>query len=111
MILGKNEQLVPSFPTGKLNDLSRRVSSLESASAINSFETVSLNLNALDSTLNYDGSGNISSIVYSNGITKTLNYTDGNVTSIVLSGTTPGGIELTKTLTYTDGDVTGITYT
>lgn len=75
-----------------------------------SFETVSANLSAYDNTLNYDGSGNITSIVYSNGVTKTFNYTGADITSIVLSGSTPDGIELTKTLTYTSGDVTGIAY-
>jgi hypothetical protein len=76
----------------------------------NTFETVSANLSAYDYTINYNGSGDVSSIVYSNGVTKTLNYTSGNVTSIVLSGSTPSNISLTKTLTYTSGDVTGITY-
>lgn len=75
-----------------------------------SFETVSSNLSSYANTLNYDGNGDITSIEYSNGVTKTFNYTDGDITSIVLSGSTPSGIALTKTLTYTDGDVTGITY-
>ncbi len=76
----------------------------------NSFETVSANLSAYDNVLNYDGSGNITSIIYSNGVTKTFNYTGADITSIVLSGATPGGIELTKTLTYSSGSVVGITY-
>jgi len=76
----------------------------------NSFETVSANLSAYDNVLNYDGSGNITSITYSNGVTKTFNYTGADITSIVLSGATPGGIELTKTLTYSSGSVVGITY-
>lgn len=76
----------------------------------NSFETVSSNLSAYNYVINYNMSGDISSIVYSNGITKTLNYTGDDITSIVLSGSTPSGISLTKTLTYTSGNVTGITY-
>lgn len=76
-----------------------------------SFETVSANLSAYDSDLNYDVNGDITDIVYSNGVTKTFNYTGTDITSIVLSGSTPGGISLTKTLTYTSGDVTGIAYT
>jgi len=76
----------------------------------NSFETVSANLGAYDNTLNYDVNDNITSIVYSNGVTKTFNYTGSDITSIVLSGSTPGSIDLTKTLTYTSGDVTAITY-
>jgi len=75
-----------------------------------SFETVSANLSAYDYTINYNGSGDVSSIVYSNGVTKTLNYTSGNVTSIVLSGATPQGVDLTKTLIYTGDDVTSIAY-
>lgn len=75
-----------------------------------SFETVSANLSSVDYTLNYDINGNITSIDYSNGIIKTFNYTGEDITSIVLSGSTPGGIELTKTLTYVDGDITEISY-
>jgi len=82
----------------------------QSGSSSNSFETVSANLSAYSNTLNYNGNGDITSIVYSNGVTKTFNYTGDDITSIVLSGSTPSGISLTKTLTYTDGDVTGITY-
>ena len=74
-----------------------------------SFETVSKNLEALNSTLNYTGD-NLTSIVYTNGVTKTLNYSSGNLISIVLSGSTPAGIDLTKTLAYTGDNLTGITY-
>lgn len=76
-----------------------------------SFETVSANLSNYDNSLNYDVNGDITNIVYSNGVTKTFNYTGADITSIVLSGSTPSGVSLTKTLTYTSGDVTGITYT
>lgn len=82
-----------------------------SGSLGDSFETVSANLVAYDNNLNYDVNGNITDIVYSNGVTKTFNYTGSDITSIVLSGSTPSGISLTKTLTYTSGDVTGIAYT
>lgn len=76
-----------------------------------SFETVSKNLQSYDYTINYNGSGDVSSIVYSAGITKTFNYTSGDITSIVLSGSTPSGIDLTKSLTYDlDGNVEEITY-
>lgn len=81
------------------------------ATAVNSFESVSANLSAYDNTLNYDINGDVTSIVYSNGVTKTFNYTGEDITSIVLSGATPSGISLTKTLIYTDGNVAGITYT
>lgn len=83
---------------------------LSGGGSSDSFETVSANLSAYDNTLNYNGNGDITSIVYSNGVTKTFNYTGEDITSIVLSGSTPGGIELTKTLTYTSGDITGIAY-
>jgi hypothetical protein len=77
------------------------------------FETVSKNLNAYASTLAYSG-GNLSSITYALGggltIVKTFSYTGSNLTSIVLSGYTPGGISLTKTLTYSSGNLVGITY-
>ncbi len=75
-----------------------------------SFETVSANLSAYDYSLSYNGNGDVTSIVYSNGVTKIFNYTGDDITSIVLSGSTPSGISLTKTLTYTSGDVTGIAY-
>ena len=75
------------------------------------FETVSANLSAYGNVINYDINGDVTSIVYSNGVTKTMNYTLGDITSIILSGATPSGIALTKTLTYSNGDVVGITYT
>jgi hypothetical protein len=55
----------------------------------------------------------LTSIVYTlpvGTITKTLNYTLGTLTSIVLSGDTPAGIDLTKTLGYTGSELTSITY-
>lgn len=80
----------------------------------NSFETISKNLKAYSYTLNYT-SGNLTSIVYNTGsgnITKTLNYIGGNLSSIVLSGSLPiGTFALTKTLNYTSGTLTSITYT
>ena len=85
-------------------------SSSSSSGVAESFETVSNNLPASNAVLSYDVNGDITDIVYSNGVTKTFNYTGADITSIVLSGSTPSGITLTKTLTYTSGDVTGITY-
>ena len=86
---------------------------LSGGSAAETFETVSKNLKSWDGTFNYVG-GALSSIVYTDGvdtITKTFNYTSETLTSIVLSGDTPAGIDLTKTLGYTSGDLTSITYT
>lgn len=79
---------------------------------LNTFETVSKNLNSYPGTLNYT-SGNLISIAYNTGtgtVTKTFNYTGGVLTSIVLSGDLPSGIALTKTLSYTNGILSGISY-
>jgi hypothetical protein len=76
------------------------------------FETVNKNISSWDATISYSG-GVVSSISYSNGVltvVKTFNYTGADLTSIVLSGDTPAGIDLTKTLSYTSGDLTGIAY-
>ena len=81
----------------------------EAAFVQNSFETVSKNLKAYDFTLNYTA-GELTSVVYSNGVTKTLSYTSGELTTITLSGSTPGGIDLIKTLTYTSGELTAVAY-
>lgn len=79
----------------------------------NSFETVSKNLRSYPYVLSYT-SGVLTSIVYTlpdtTTITKTFNYTLDQLTSIVLSGTTPSGISLTKTFGYTGDDLTSIGY-
>lgn len=75
-----------------------------------SFETVSKNLDATDALYAYNLSGDLQTITYASGVIKTLNYTSGVLTSVVLSGTTPGGIELTKSFTYTSGNLTQVTY-
>ena len=80
---------------------------------VSTFEIVNKNLYAYPAALNYNGSGDITSVVYTvpgGTITKTLNYTSGDLTSIVLSGNTPAGINLTKTLNYTAGNLTGVSY-
>ena len=74
-----------------------------------SFETVSKNLDASSATLNYTGD-QLDSIDYANSITKTFSYTGSNLTSVVLSGSTPSGINLTKTLSYTGDNLTGVAY-
>ena len=93
----------------KIGDGVTQWSGLGVINGSNSFESVNKNLSASDATLTYS-SGNLIEIEYSNGITKTLNYTGDNLTSVVLSGSTPGGIELTKTLSYTGSDLTGVAY-
>lgn len=80
----------------------------------NSFETVSKNLKQYDYTLTYTSGvlGKIDYTIPSVGIiTKTLNYTSGVLTSVVLSGSAPASISLTKTLTYSSGVLTSIAYT
>ena len=76
------------------------------------FESVSKNIKSYPSVLNYTG-GILTSVVYTvpaGTITKTFNYTLGKLTSIVLSGDTPNGINLTKTLTYTGDSITVVGY-
>jgi hypothetical protein len=75
-----------------------------------SFETVAKNLSAEGAVLAYNGAGDLASITYANGAIKTLNYTGDKLTSIVLSGTLPPGIDTVKTLSYTGDDLTDITY-
>jgi hypothetical protein len=77
-----------------------------------SFEAVSQNLSDFDKAFAYS-SGKLSTITYTKGpdtIVKTFNYTVDVLTTIVLSGDTPGGIPLTKTFAYSGADLTGITY-
>lgn len=74
-----------------------------------SFETVSKNLPAANATIAYFG-GEIDTITYSNGVVKTFSYGVDGLSMVVLSGSTPGGIDLTKTLTYSAGQLSGFTY-
>lgn len=75
------------------------------------FETVSKNLRSADGVINFTGDL-LTSIVYADGITKTLNYNGGGLlTSVVLSGSTPVDIKLTKTFTWDASDLpTTFTY-
>lgn len=84
----------------------------DTGAAIEAFETVSKNLESAPYTLSYT-TGTLTSIVYTvaaGTITKTLGYTGDKLTTIILSGDTPVGIDLTKTLSYTGDDLTGIVY-
>jgi len=104
--IGTVAQSVPSGYWG-LVDLINSVSSLAEE-----FETVSKNLKNYPYSLVYgvDGLSTITYTTPSGNIVKTLNYTLGVLTSIVLSGSTPSGIELTKTLHYTGTDLTSVSY-
>ncbi len=76
------------------------------------FETVSKNIKAWPHTIHYTG-GVVTSVVYTQGtqeIVKTFTYTSGNLTRISLSGDTPHGIALTKTLEYTGDNLTSVEY-
>jgi hypothetical protein len=76
------------------------------------FETVNKNLKAYDAVLSYS-SGVLQNITYTfsqTTIIKTFNYTDNRLTSIILSGDTPVGIDLTKTFNYTGDNLAGISY-
>lgn len=79
---------------------------------VNSFEYVSKNLNTSNATFAYDGSGDLSTITYANGIIKTFNRDgSGDVSSIVLSGVLPAGLtQTTKTFNRSGGNLTGFTY-
>lgn len=104
--IGTVGQSVPNGYWG-LVDLINTVSSLAEE-----FETVSKNLKTYPYSLVYGVDG-VSTITYttpSGNVVKTFNYTLGILTSIVLSGSTPSGIELTKTLTYTGADLTSVAY-
>lgn len=82
------------------------------ATVASTFEYVSKNLKSWDASFTYS-LGNLSSISYTDGVStivKTFNYTLGSLTSIVLSGDTPAGIDLTKTFTYSGSDITNISY-
>ena len=76
------------------------------------FESVLRNIKSYDCTVNYS-SNKISTIVYTTGtgtITETVNYSGDVITSIVLSGDTPSGIDLTKSFNYTGTNITSFTY-
>lgn len=100
-----------------LNGIDRRVSDVQAdvdaiisgGTLAESFETVSKNLRAVDAVLNYSG-GDLVSIVYANGITKTFGYSGGNLSTVTLSGATPGGISLSKGFTYSGGDLVAVDY-
>lgn len=78
-----------------------------------SFEVTSKNLKAYPAVLGWTN-GQLTSMQYALGgglsVTKTLNYSGDQLDSIVLSGDTPGGINLTKNLTWVNGTLTEVSY-
>jgi hypothetical protein len=82
-----------------------------SGSSRETFETISLNLKSYPKNLNYTNNI-LTSILFTlpNGtITKTFNYIDGVLSTVVLSGDILG-TNLTKSLSYTNNNLTSITY-
>lgn len=76
------------------------------------FESISKNLKSYPYTFNKTGDV-LDSITYtlpSGTITKTFNRTGTVLNTVVLSGSTPSGIDLTKTFNRTGSVLTSITY-
>ena len=94
---------------GQMQELPAGDSLPASGSAAVTFETVSKNLAAVEATFSYTGQ-DLTSVVYANGITKTLSYGPDGLAAVTLSGSVPGGIDLTKTFVYTSGVLTGVVY-
>lgn len=70
------------------------------------YEKISQNLPSDNITYSYNVNNDIETMTYTSGIVKTFYYSGDDVTSIVLSGNTPSGINLTKTFVYNaNGDV------
>jgi len=85
---------------------------ISGGSVAETFNTVSKNLNSWNEIWSLTN-GYINSKIYTNGtntITKTINWNNGLITSIVLSGDTPTGIDLIKTFDYTNTNSVEITY-
>jgi Collagen triple helix repeat (20 copies) len=93
MVGGGGSTYVPPSPSGMAD----------------TFETVSKNLSASGAVMNYTGA-DLTSIVYTNGVIKTLAYSIDGLASVTLSGNTPSGIALTKTLNYSGGNLVGFNY-
>ena len=121
LVLSNGEEIDAGIPfglgssvSGNVNVLTQTGSSNETLAETfikNAFETVSKNLRSADGVINFTGDF-LTSIVYADGITKTLNYNVGGLlTSVVLSGSTPVDIKLTKTFTWSATDLpTSFTY-
>ena len=77
-----------------------------------SFEVVSKNIKAYPYEISYlsDVVSLISYTTPGGVVDKTFNYVLGKVSSIVLSGATPGGIQLTKTFSYIGDAIAEVAY-
>lgn len=80
---------------------------------LDTFETVSKGIRSYPANMEYV-SGVLTTIVYTTpagSVVKSLGYTSGLLTSIVLSGSgLPPGVQTTKTLSYTSGVLSGVNY-
>ena len=115
LVLSNGEEIDAGAPyglgesvSGNVNVLTQTGASTETLAETfikNAFETVSKNLRSADGVINFTGDL-LTSINYADGITKTLNYNgSGLLTSVVLSGSTPVDIALTKTFTWDASDL------
>ena len=93
--------------------IAKSIDSVDITGLAETYESISQNLAGYPYTITYNGD-DIDYITYDLGggesIVKTLNYTGDKLTSLVLSGDTPSGIDSTKTLNYTVDDLTSVTY-
>lgn len=106
LIAGTNVTITPAG-SGATRTLT--ISASGGGGGSDSFETVNRNLAASDGTIAYSG-GDIDTITYANGVVKTFAYGVDGLSTVTLSGSTPGGIDLIKTFTYTLGEFTGFAY-
>lgn len=77
-----------------------------------SYETVNKNIKAYPYDVSYID-GLVSVISYdtpSGAVNKTFAYSSGKLSSVTLSGATPGGIDLVKTFTYIGDSVSEVIY-
>ena len=117
LVLGfdDGEELVsPPAPANSITKTSVVVSSGNTGGTVTgvaeSFETVNKNLSAADADYSYSIDGDLQSVSYVSGVNKTFTYDAGLLHTVVLSGATPGGIELVKTLTYSLGNLIAVNY-
>lgn len=75
-----------------------------------SFESVAMNLSSVGATYDLNDDGAIEKVYYTNGVVKTYNFVGGKISSVVLSGIVPSGVDLTKTYVYINGKISGVTY-
>jgi hypothetical protein len=84
----------------------------EIISSTQSFETLNNNLDAYPKAFSFNA-GVLETITYTvpgGNIIKTLNYTSGQLTTVVFSGNVPEGIDTTKTINYSGSEITSISY-